>query len=112
MPFLGALSVQIRYELKSFLHKHADDKASVYVVDALLKIGENFRFKDKQPLLMKSGIVSKLTVHAHVDLLISVRLGVTCLVELKNMLIQKNLKSVNTYFKILSIAWILILQRF
>ena len=48
-------------ELKSFLHKHTDDKASVYIVAALSKIGDNFHFKDKQPLLMKSGIVSKLT---------------------------------------------------
>ena len=61
MPFLGALSVQIRNELKSFLHKYTDDKASLYIVDALSKIGENFRFKNKQPLLMKSGIVYKLT---------------------------------------------------
>ena len=59
--FLGALSVQIRNELKSFIHKHTDDKASLYIVDALSKIGENFLFKDKQPLLMKSGIVYKLT---------------------------------------------------
>ena len=61
MPFLGALSVQICNDLKSFLYKHTDDKASLYIVDALSKIGENFRFKDKQPLLMKSGIVYKLT---------------------------------------------------
>ena len=61
MLFLGVLSVQIRNELKSFLHKHTDDKVSLYIVDALLEIGENFRFKDKQPLLMKSGIVYKLT---------------------------------------------------
>ena len=61
LTFLAALSVQIRNELKSFLHKHTDDKASLYIVDALSKIGENFRFKDKQPLLMKSGIVYKLT---------------------------------------------------
>ena len=58
MPFLGPLSVQIRNELKSFLHKHTDDEASLYIVDALPKIGENFRFKDKQPLLIKSGIDS------------------------------------------------------
>ena len=44
--FLGALSIQFRNELKSFLHKHMDDKASVYIVDAFSKIGENFRFKD------------------------------------------------------------------
>ena len=50
LPFLSALSLQIRNELKSFLHKHTDDKASLYIVDALSKIGENFRFKDKQPL--------------------------------------------------------------
>ena len=61
LPFLDASSVQIRNELKSFLHKHTDDRASVYIVDALSKIGENFRLKDKQPLLMKSGIVYKLT---------------------------------------------------
>ena len=61
LPFLGALSGQVCNELKSFLHKHTDDKASLYIVDALLKIGENFRYKDKQPLLMKSGIVYKLT---------------------------------------------------
>ena len=61
LSFLGALSVQIRNELKSFLHKHTNDKASLYIVDALSKIGENFRFKDKQTLLMKSGIVYKLT---------------------------------------------------
>ena len=61
LSFLGALSVQIRNELKSFLHKHTDDKASLYIVVALSKIGESFRFKDKQPLLMKSGIVHKLT---------------------------------------------------
>ena len=40
LPFLGALSVQIRNELKCFLHKHTDDKASVYIVNALSKIGE------------------------------------------------------------------------
>ena len=61
LPFLGALSVQNRNEMKSFLHKHTDDKVSVYIVDALSKIGENFRFKYKQPLLIKSGIVYKLT---------------------------------------------------
>ena len=33
-------------------------------------------------------------------------------VELKNMLLQKNLKSVNTYFNILPIVWILILPQF
>ena len=38
-----------------------DDKAPVYIVDALSNIGENFRFEDKQPILMKSGIVYKLT---------------------------------------------------
>ena len=53
--------MKIRNELKPFLHKHTDDKASLYIVDALSKIGENFHFKDKQPLLMKSGIVYKLT---------------------------------------------------
>ena len=58
--FLGALSIQIGNKLKSFLHKHTDDRVSVYIVDALSKIGENFRFKDKQPLLMKSRIVYKL----------------------------------------------------
>ena len=58
---LNNLSVQIRNKLKSFLHKHMDDKVSLYIVDALSKIGENSRFKDKQPLLMKSGIVYKLT---------------------------------------------------
>ena len=61
MPFLGALSVQIRNELKSFLHKHTDEKVSVYIVDTLSKTGEIFRFKDKQPFLMKSEIVHKLT---------------------------------------------------
>ena len=61
LSFLGALSVQIRNELKSFLHKLTDDKVSLYIVDALSKIGENFRFKDKQQLLMKAGIVYKLT---------------------------------------------------
>ena len=58
---LNTSSVQIRYELKSFLHKYTDDIASLYIVDALSKIGENFRFKDKQPLFMKSGILYKLT---------------------------------------------------
>ena len=53
--------MKIRNELKSFLHKHTNDQAALYIVDALSKIGENFRFKDKQPLLMKSGIVYKLT---------------------------------------------------
>ena len=38
-----------------------DDKASVYIIDALSKIGENFHFKDKQPLLMKLGIIYKFT---------------------------------------------------
>ena len=61
LPFLGVLSVQICNELKSFLHKHTDDKASVYIVDALSEIGENFRFTDKQPLRMKLGIVYKLS---------------------------------------------------
>ena len=78
--FLGDLSVQIHDEPKSFLFKHPDDKASVYIVNALSKIEENFCFKDKQPLLMKSRIVYKLTVHAHVNLHISVRLGVTYLI--------------------------------
>ena len=59
--FLGDLSVQICNELKIFLHTHPDDKVSVYIVNALSKIEENFRFKDKQPLLMKSRIVYKLT---------------------------------------------------
>ena len=58
---LKILSMKIRNELKSFLHKHTYDKASLYIVDALSKIGENFRFKDKQPLLMKLGKVYKLT---------------------------------------------------
>ena len=53
LAFLSALSLQIRIEPKSFLRKHTDDKASVYNVDALLNIGENFRYKDLQPLLMK-----------------------------------------------------------
>ena len=105
LPFLGASSLQICNKLKSFDHKHTDDETSVYIVDALLKIGKNFHFKDKQPLLMKSGIVYKFT--CSVDILISVRLGITYLVELKKLLLQKNLKSVNTYFKILPIAWIL-----
>ena len=47
LPFLGALSLQIRNELKSFLCKHTVDKASVYIIDTLSKIGENFRFQDK-----------------------------------------------------------------
>ena len=53
--------MKIRNELKSFLHKHTDDKASLYIVDALSKTKENFRLQDKQPLLMKSGIAYKLT---------------------------------------------------
>ena len=85
-PFLGAISVQIRNELKFFLYKYTDDKASVYIIDALSRILENFRFKDKQPLLMKSGISYYANLHAHVDLLILVRLGVTYLVGIKNML--------------------------
>ena len=36
-------------------------KILLYIVDTLSKIGENFRFKDNQSLLMKSGIVYKLT---------------------------------------------------
>ena len=47
--------------MKSFLREHTDDKASVYIVDTFSKIGENFRFKDQQLLLMKSEIVYKLT---------------------------------------------------
>ena len=47
LPFLGALSLQIRNVLKSFLRKQTNDKAPVYIVDAFSKIGENFRFKDK-----------------------------------------------------------------
>ena len=61
MPFLGALSILIQNGLKFFLHKHMNDKALVYIADALSKIGENFHFKDEQPLLMKLGIVYKLT---------------------------------------------------
>ena len=57
LPFLGALFMQIRNKLKFFLHKHTDDRASVYIIDALSKIRENFRFKDKQPPLIKLGIV-------------------------------------------------------
>ena len=61
LPLLGALSLHIRYELKAFLRKQTDDNASVYIVDAPSKIGEIFRFQDGQPILMKSGIVYKLT---------------------------------------------------
>ena len=57
---LGALSLQICNELKAFLCKHTDDKASVYIIGTLSKIGENFCFKDWQPLLVKSGIVYML----------------------------------------------------
>ena len=39
LPFLGALSLQIRNEMKSFLRKHTNDKALVYVVDILSKVG-------------------------------------------------------------------------
>ena len=47
--------------MKSSFRKHTDDKASVYyIVDVLSKIGENFRFRDKQPLLIESGMVDKL----------------------------------------------------
>ena len=35
LPFLGALCVQICNDLKSFFHKHTDDKASLYIVDAV-----------------------------------------------------------------------------
>ena len=79
-----------------------DDKASVYIVDALSKIEKKFCFKDKQLLSMKSRTVYKPTCSCG-----STRIGVTYLVELKNMLLQKDLKSANTYFKALPIAWIL-----
>ena len=51
-------------------------------------------------------------LHAQVDQLISIRLDTTYLVELKNTLLQKNLKSVNADFNILPIALILIDLRF
>ena len=60
---MPALSVQITNDLKSFLHKHTDDKASDYIVDALSKITENFPFKHKQSLPMKSGMVKNLLAH-------------------------------------------------
>ena len=109
LPFLGALSVQIRNELKFFLHKHTDDKASLYINDALSKIGENFRFKDKQPLLMKSGIVYKLTCSCGSTYIGQTRRNL--LSRIKGHATSKK-KSVNTYFKILPIAWILIRQRY
>ena len=105
LSFLGALSVQIRNELKSFFDKLTDGKASVYIVNALSKIGENFRFKDKQPLLMKSGIVYKLTCSYG-----STYIGQTRYNLLSR--IKEHATSENTYFKILPIAWILILPRF
>ena len=61
LPFLLFLSLQTCNNLKIFLHKHTDDKDSVYTVDAPSKIGEYLRIKDEQPLLLKSGIVYKLT---------------------------------------------------
>ena len=44
------------------LLKHTDDKTSVYIVDTLFKIKENFRLKNRQTLLMRSGIVCKLII--------------------------------------------------
>ena len=61
LPFWGALSLQIRNEQKALLHKYMDDKTSVYIVNTLSKIEKNFRFKDRRPLIMRSGIVYKLT---------------------------------------------------
>ena len=54
LPFLGALLLQILNKLKAFLRKHTDDKASVYIVDTFSEDGENFRSKNRQPVLMKS----------------------------------------------------------
>ena len=54
------MSLQIQNELQSIFRKHTNDRASVYVIDKLLKIEGNFYLKDKQPLLIKPGIVYKL----------------------------------------------------
>ena len=61
LPFLGTLFLQIQNELKFFIHKHANDKASVHIIDTFPKNEDNFHLKNRQPLLMKSGIVNKLT---------------------------------------------------
>ena len=58
------------------------------MIDTLSKIGDNFYLKDRQPLLMKSGIVNKV-IAARVDPLISVRLGEE--LKLKNFQFQKHL---------------------
>ena len=49
LPFLGVLSLQIHNELKSFFHKHTDDKASVCIADTLSKVEEKSRFKNRLP---------------------------------------------------------------
>ena len=51
--------MQICNELKSFLHKHTDDKASVCIIDTLSKI-EKFSLQGQTTSLIKSGIVYKL----------------------------------------------------
>ena len=79
-----------------------------FMLSLLFTIGETFHFKDRKPLFLGSGIVYKLTYSCGY----SVRLGVTYIIELKNMLLQKNPKSVNTCFNILPIKLILIQLQF
>ena len=59
LPFLDALSLQTRNEIKSFLSKHNDDKAILYIINTLSKIGGNFHLKNQQPLRMNSRVVNK-----------------------------------------------------
>ena len=56
------------------------------IVDALSKIGKNFRFKHKQPLLMKSGIAYKLTCSC----------GCTCVGQTRRNLLSRIKKLATT----------------
>ena len=93
LPFLGALSLQVGNELKFFLCKHTDDRSSVYIVDTLVD-WRKFLLQGQTTTI--NNIRNSTHLHAPADLLISVRLGVIYLVELKNMPLQKDLKFVNT----------------
>ena len=104
--------MKVRNELKSFLHKHTVDKASLYIVDALSKIGENFHFKNKQPLLMKSGIVYKLTCSCGSTYIGQTKPNLLSRIKEHATSEKSEVLAVNTYFKILPIAWILIRQRY
>ena len=60
LPFLGAVSEQVRNELNSFLRKRTDGRVKLSVIDTTSKIGNNFHLKDRQPLVRRSGVVYKV----------------------------------------------------